>query len=230
MTKNIYAVGDIHGMLDMLKRLLDKIELNSDDTIIFLGDYTDRGPDSFEVIDFLIKLKSYFNCVFLRGNHEELLCDYIIGNNKNMFLSNGGEKTIESYQRNGFDISEFIPSVKGVFPESHTKFLNELRLLYETDEYIFVHAGIKLVYINNIWKYADSSEQNIESLLWSREFHRFGRTVYKGPKTVIFGHTPYNKIRYTSHAICIDTGAGYPQGGILSCIRLPDKKIFQARQ
>jgi len=227
MTKNIYAVGDIHGMLNHLKRLLDKIELNSDDTIVFLGDYTDRGPDSFEVIDFLIKLKDYFNCIFLQGNHEELLYEYITGVNQNMFLSNGGEETIESYQRNGFDISEFTPPAKRTFPKSHAKFLDGLHLLYETSEYIFVHAGIKLTYIDDVWKYADSSKQDIESLLWSREFHRFGRTVYKGPKTVIFGHTPYDKVRFTSHAVCIDTGACYPNSGVLSCIRLPDKKIFQ---
>jgi len=228
MERNFYVIADIHGMLNKLKNLLEKIQPTNKDTLVFLGDYIDRGPDSFELIEFLINLKNKFDCIFLQGNHESMLYEYMVGCGAVAYLSNGGGETIESYKRNGFDISDSIESSERGIPESHANFFDELSMLYETPGYIFVHAGIKLIYENDTYKCADSSKQDENSLLWSREFHRFGRCVYKGPKTVIFGHTPWDDVRITDFAVCIDTGACYPQSGKLTCIRLPDKKIFQA--
>ena len=72
-----FAVGDIHGCLHLLKKLIDIIQPTNEDTIIFLGDYIDRGPDSKGVIDFLIDLKDKTNCIFLIGNHEDMMLQYL---------------------------------------------------------------------------------------------------------------------------------------------------------
>lgn len=228
MQKNIYAIGDIHGMLDNLKELLDNISPTDKDTLVFLGDYYDRGPDSFELINFLIELNKKLDCIFLQGNHEDMFREYLAGNNEQMYLYNGGDKTIESYKQNGFNLSDSLELKDRAIPKEHGKFLDNLFMLYETADYIFVHAGIKLIYEDDTYKYADSSKQNEDYLLWDREFHRFGRCVYKGPKTVIFGHTPWSTVRFTDYAVCIDTGCGY-RDGFLSCIRLPEKKLIQTK-
>lgn len=73
----LIAIGDIHGCAITMDALLDRIQPGPDDTLIFIGDYIDRGPDSKGVIDRLIRLREEQECVFLRGNHEELLLGYL---------------------------------------------------------------------------------------------------------------------------------------------------------
>jgi len=87
--EKIFAIGDIHGCFDKLCALMDKIKIDrSKDTLLFLGDYIDRGPDSFDVIEYLIDLKKHFQkIVFLKGNHEEMLEKYLSGK-KQAYLSN----------------------------------------------------------------------------------------------------------------------------------------------
>jgi serine/threonine protein phosphatase 1 len=193
-------------------------DIESDDLIIFLGDYLDRGPKSFEVIEFLLKLKSENNIVCLLGNHEDMFCRFIsVGDNYNNYMAIGGRYTIKSYEKN---LKEFI------IPESHKGFYNSLKLYYETDSFIAVHAGLNP-------KVRNITEQTRRDLIWIREdFYSYNR---RWEKTVIFGHTPtifINKSRDVyidneRNIIGIDTNA-MSEGFPLTCIRMPDGKIYKA--
>ncbi len=138
MTK-IFAIGDIHGCFNKLVSLMDKVNIDfNQDTIVFMGDYIDRGPDSFEVVEYLMHLKKkYSNIVLLKGNHEEMLLNYLSGSDRYLYLSNGGQQTIESYMDRPYNIKA------GPIPSDHLDFIKSLDLFYETEDYIFVHAGLK---------------------------------------------------------------------------------------
>ena len=218
--EKFYLVGDIHGQLSKLENLFSKIEQDNeaDDLIIFLGDYIDRGPQSFEVIEFLLKLNSGHNIVCLMGNHEDMFLRFVsVGDNYNNYMANGGKYTIKSYIRNNKDFK---------IPESHKKFYNSLKLYYEGESFIAVHAGIN-PRVKNI------TDQERDELIWIRkDFYQYDK---KWDKTIVFGHTPtiyINKskdvyIDNERNIIGIDTNA-MSEGFPLSCIRLPDRKIYQA--
>ena len=210
MGGSIYAIGDIHGCLDKLKALLRKIDLDPDcDQLVFLGDYIDRGPHAFEVVSCLIQLKAAMpDAVFLKGNHEEMFAQYLSGIDRDIFVANGGHATLDSYlkhreHKNG----DLIPS-------DHLRFFASLRLYYETDDYIFVHAGLR--------EDVPLELQRSEDLLWIRDAfissdHDFG-------KRVIFGHTPFNRPLVQPNKIGVDTGAVY--GNRLTCVKLPEVDFF----
>lgn len=94
---SIIAIGDIHGCPLSLDALLEKVAPTAEDTLLFIGDYIDRGPDSKGVIDRLIKLNDEHNCIFLRGNHEELLLGYLDRGEYDLWAINGGIQTLASY-------------------------------------------------------------------------------------------------------------------------------------
>jgi len=206
---SIFAVGDIHGCYDKLQALLKKIPLKEGDKLIFLGDYIDRGSCSKEVVDLILSLQKKMgnNLVCLKGNHEKMFLDYLAGINIELFLANGGMATIKSYSKDGnFFISE-----------EHLLFFKHLRLYYETEDYIFVHAGI--------YPGRALSEQKEDDLLWIR-----GEFIYSDfdiKKKVIFGHTPSRSFipYFDKSKIGIDTGAVY--GGFLTAIKLPEEEIYQ---
>lgn len=215
-----YIIGDIHGMLYKLESLYDEIckLITVDDTVIFLGDYIDRGPHSFEVIEFLFSVSEAHRTVFLKGNHEDMFLNFLYGHDtSNIFIINGGDATLRSYKEN--------VQYAGV-PERHIEFFKSLSLYYEHDDFIAVHAGISP-------RYGSVELQPEQDCLWIRE--EFFRNPRKWEKTVIFGHTPTMYISQDfgvvyndpeKNIIGIDTGAVY--GGYLSCIRMPDKAIFQS--
>jgi serine/threonine protein phosphatase 1 len=215
----LIAIGDIHGCLNPLTALVEKISPTKDDTLIFLGDYVDRGPDSKGVIDYLLKLRDAINCVFLMGNHEVMMLDYLdFGSNSNWDV-NGGKSTLDSY-RDGGDFH---------IPESHIKFLSECKFYYETEKYFFVHGGLKPT---------RSIAQNLKYLkpidfVWEREHldpeHLF-RQDYPWEKTVVCGHTPRPEPVILDKLISLDTGCVYnqsPELGRLTAIRLPSLEIVQ---
>jgi serine/threonine protein phosphatase 1 len=204
----IFAIGDIHGCLDKLKTLLGMIQVNWDkDLMVFLGDYVDRGPDSRGVIELLIDLRKKHTerLICLKGNHEWMFTQFLKGEDHDLFLLNGGRKTLESYmvKESGIEI-----------PRSHRDFLDHLDLYYETDDYIFVHAGLR--------PYISISEQNPEDLIWIRS-HFLGSS-YDWGKRVIFGHTPFSVPFIEANKVGIDTGVVY--GGRLTCLVLPDFKFI----
>ncbi len=206
----LYAVGDIHGCYDKLKSLLSKLPLSDEDLLIFLGDYIDRGPDSRKVIDYLLELKMnrQDKVIFLKGNHEKMFLDYLNGKNKELFLLNGGQSTIEQYEEEGV--------LK--IPDAHLDFFHSLKTIYVTEKYVFVHAGLKPA-VSIDW-------QQDDDLLWIRGDFIFSDFDFK--KKVIFGHTPMKSFQpfFDKNKIGIDTGAVY--GGFLTAIQLPEEKIYQA--
>ncbi|MDI6616808.1 MAG: metallophosphoesterase family protein, partial [Syntrophaceae bacterium] len=139
--RKIFAIGDIHGCLPKLKALIPQIGMDRDaDTLVFIGDYIDRGPDPKGVVDFVLDLKKRMRTVIcLKGNHEEMFLDYLChGRGREVYLLNGGDATIASYGYRGT-----AAGMKINVPDSHRDFFHSLLLWYETDEYIFVHAGLR---------------------------------------------------------------------------------------
>ena len=213
MTGRILAIGDVHGCNRRLRRLLDRIEVDPHaDTLVFVGDYLDRGPDVRGTIDTLKELKkTCSNVICLRGNHEAMFLDfYRGGRGEALFLYNSGMSTLDSY---GITLAEARSG--GGFPENDLRFLDSLPHFYETGEYFFVHAGVRPGIL--------LSEQSPEDLLWIR--HEFIESDENFGRTVVFGHTPLPEPLIEKNKIGIDTGAVY--GGRLTCIELPSRKIYQ---
>lgn len=197
-----YVIGDIHGCLQPLQRLLAKVAPAPGSELVFIGDYIDRGPHSREVVEHLLGLP--YHSVFLLGNHEKMLLDYLAGKDPGIFLPNGGLATLQSY---GSD----FPRI----PPAHLAFFHDLRPMYETPDYLFVHAGIRPL--------VPVEKQTLEDLVWIRqEFFRF---VGRFPKPVVFGHTPLREVLLQPDRIGIDTGCVY--GGKLTCLKLPSREIIQ---
>jgi serine/threonine protein phosphatase 1 len=204
-----FAIGDIHGNLPHLEQLLEEIKpaFNlRNDTLVFLGDYIDRGPGSQGVVDFILRLRREFpHVVCLKGNHEAMLLDWLLnGENYDLYLANGGGATIRSY------------SLEGEFklPQEHVDFFTSLLLYYETERYIFVHAGMKAG--------IPLEEQDPHDLIWIRD--EFILSPQDFGKTVIFGHTPLQRVYIAPNKIGIDTGAVY--GGKLTCLELPARRFY----
>jgi serine/threonine protein phosphatase 1 len=213
MRGRIFAIGDIHGCLSRLEDLMLRIDIDrEEDTLVFVGDYIDRGPDSKGVIDYILEMKRTIkNVICLLGNHEQMFLNYILHRcDEDLYLGNGGMTTLASY---GFSDagSRHYP----VLPDDHRHFFSELSLYYETEAYIFAHAGLRPA--------TPLPEQDPEDLIWIRQ--EFISSAYDFGKTVIFGHTPLFKPLIEPNKIGIDTGAVY--GGKLTCIELPEKRIHQ---
>ena len=208
--ERMFAVGDIHGCLDKLVSLMDIIDVDlKKETLVFMGDYIDRGPHSKEVVDYLIDVARGGNrVVFLKGNHELMLQNYLSGEDKLSFLYNGGEATLRSYMKAG-GLNE-----ANLIPPEHLEFFDNLRLYYETENYIFVHGGLKA----NI----PLEHQDEWDMLWMRD--EFIYSDFDFGKLVIFGHTPFREPLILDNKIGIDTGAVY--GNKLTCVELSAMKFF----
>lgn len=194
-------IGDIHGCLKPLQRLMAQVRPSEADELIFLGDYVDRGPDSRGVIDYLLTVQGRHT--FLMGNHERMFLDFVQGKERSLFLYNGGTATIESYG-----------GLRRI-PATHLTFLDRLKLYYETDDYLFVHAGIR--------PGIPLEEQDESDLLWIREEFYAHSGHY--PKTVVFGHTPMREVLMENDRIGIDTACVY--GNKLTCLILPSCEVIQ---
>jgi serine/threonine protein phosphatase 1 len=214
MTGRLLAIGDVHGCNGLLKQLLGRIAFDpSADTLVFVGDYLDRGPDVRGVIETLLALQEASpHVICLKGNHEAMFLNYYLeGRGEELFLFNSGMSTLDSY---GLSIAE---ARKGTgFPESHLRFLASLPVSYETDDYFFVHAGLR--------PGVPRSGQSPDDLLWIR--HEFIESEEDFGRIVVFGHTPLPEPLIEKNKIGIDTGAVY--GGRLTCIELPSLRFFQA--
>jgi len=203
----LLAIGDIHGCLQQLGELLSLVAPTSQDQVVFLGDYVDRGPDSAGVIDYLIEFGERFPAtVFLRGNHEQMFTDYLGGLDPAAFLLNGGLKTLSSYHDRGL----------WPLPQSHHDFLDTLVNFYQTDDCIFVHAGLR--------PGVTLAEQDTSDLLWIRR--EFITSDYDWGKTVIYGHTPLEQPFLGETRLGIDTGCVY--GRQLTCCEVRTKRFWQA--
>lgn len=205
------VIGDIHGCAASLIKLLNKVT-DMAETIVFLGDYVDRGPDSRQVIDTLLHLrKTHPRPIFLKGNHELMFYDYLIGADMTSFLRVGGRQTLVSY-----DIStEIKKNIPDLLPPGHASFIENLPMLYEDQHAIYVHAGLQ--------PGRHLSQQTSQWCLWARD--EFINSSWDFGKPVIFGHTPFDEPLIQANKTGIDTGAVY--GGTLTALILPDMEFIQ---
>jgi serine/threonine protein phosphatase 1 len=230
-----FVVGDIHGRCAQLLNLLDMLPRDpKTDTLVFLGDLIDRGADAPGCVDHILKMtrENPERVICLRGNHEQMLMDFLAGQNT-IWLTpvTGGERTFEQYtgQSPWSDREQDLEDVRimfeQAFPVEHLEFMRSLPFYYEDAHAIYVHAGL------DEGKHPSESSQT--SLLWMRDMDFYKN--YRG-KPCVFGHTPTPLLPlrgrlgrhgiYISHsAVGLDTG--YNHQSPLSCLSLPEFNLYQ---
>lgn len=218
-------ISDLHGMYDHFIRLLDKVNFNpTQDKLILLGDYVDRGRKSKQVLDKVMELVNTYDAIALIGNHDKMFLDWLLTNdgmNEFNFFRNGGLQTVESYCGLDFIDSgiDTLKAKKFILDnyQHHIKFLIELPYFHETDEYIFVHAGFNPLYEN--WRLTPHEE-----MIWIRDEFHHGKV--QTDKTIVFGHTPCVNLHgkpdvwFSEGKIGIDGGAAY--GYQLNCLEISE--------
>lgn len=208
------VIGDIHGCHAALQQLLPLVRHQAD-TIVFLGDYVDRGPSSREVLTTLIRLtKEHANIVPLLGNHDQLFLQYLEGEDRAasaLFLRVGGVETLASY---GLSATAQPAEIAQHVPPEHIAFLQSLPYFWEDEHAIYVHAGLQ--------PGRHLSQQSSQWCLWAR--NSFLQTTCNFGKPVVFGHTVFPEPLMQDDKIGIDTGAVY--GGRLTALLLPEKKLI----
>jgi serine/threonine protein phosphatase 1 len=218
--RRLFAVGDIHGCVDEITTLIEyltaKKDLNSEDLLVFMGDYIDRGRSSKGVVDLCLSLKAKWpDTVFLKGNHEDMLLDFLGlgGQGGDVYLANGGQAFFASYGIEPFGpLSDIIERI----PKDHLEFFKGLELAVMVAEFLFVHAGV----------HPDKSleQQDAEDLLWIRK--EFVQGQHQLGKTVVFGHTAFNQVFVDlPYKIGVDTGAIF--GNQLSIVELVHGDFYQ---
>jgi serine/threonine protein phosphatase 1 len=210
MLSRTIAIGDIHGCSAALDALLDAIRPRPEDTIVTLGDYINRGPNSRGVLDRLIRLSNQCCLVPLLGNHDQKLLEARSGLHPTTWLGMGGIATLDSYGP-GRDLD--------LIPDEHFKFLDGCLDYHETDGHIFVHA--------NYYDQLPMDEQPALMLRWESL-----RDTTPGPhvsgKIVIVGHTSQKsgEILDLGHLVCIDTYCH--GGGWLTALDVKTGEVWQA--
>lgn len=198
-----------------MEALLDRLAPFRDRQFVFVGDYIDRGPDSKKVVDRLLELQEEVDCIFLRGNHEQMLLDALNSGNRSLWVMNGGRTTLESYN---------IRDLSSGFPEDHLRFYKNTRLYYNTDDYFFVHAGVSPA--KTIEESIDSNS-GVQEFLWERSHLDAIETAWE--KKVVFGHTPRPRPLQKDRMIGIDTGCVFKKRGFgkLTAVKLPEEEFIQ---
>ena len=222
----LYAIGDIHGRADLLDDMLRRIESDARATgpaerltLVFLGDYVDRGSDSRAVVERLLSgLPRGFETHFLKGNHEAMLLDFLQEPQRlEHWLMNGGEATMCSYGvdteclwRLGAAAEAWRDAFAKCLPEAHLEFLKSLKLSVSFGDYLFVHAGVK--------PGVPLAAQQEEDLIWIRG--PFLNCAEPFGKIVVHGHTPGKAPVRRANRIGIDTGACFTNR--LTALKLKD--------
>lgn len=249
MAGRTFAIGDVHGDLEQLRLLFTRLpRLAAGDTVVFLGDYVDRGPDSAGVVAFVRELMrtSPARIVALRGNHEDAWLT-IAERGWPEFLLPRGNGCYESYRSfsgmmppGEYDLptpAEFDAMSKAAFlPPDVLAWMRELPLFYEDEHAIYVHAGIK----RDGDRFPHPSEVDPpRALLWLRDRDFFAN--YRG-KLVVFGHTTTRMLpnELSTHTpddptdlwagpacVGLDTGCG--KGGFLTAFELPAREVYETR-
>ena len=208
----VIAIGDIHGHAKALAALVELVRPTGCDTVVTLGDYVDRGPDTKGVLEQLIRLQNRCQLIPLMGNHEEMMLGAEEGRSDFEFwMKFGGDAALDSYGPGR--------TMTGV-PREHWEFLRGLPLYYESDGHFFAHANYAP---NQPW-----NRQSSQVLLWLDLADLPGRH-YSG-KTAIVGHTPQKngRILDLGYLKCIDTGCGH--GGLLTALDVKSGRIWQVTE
>lgn len=223
------VIGDIHGGLRAVKQVLERASPAPDDRLIFIGDYVDGWSEAFETIDYLIALSTRYDCLFIRGNHDELLSEYLeTGQARELWLMHGGQSSLQSYADRETEEKS-----------THLRFLRDLKNYHiDRENRLFVHAGFtnlhgpeheyypNLVYWDRtLWEMACSVDPCLEreSLLYPKRLNLF--------KEIYIGHTPVSRIGQKKPANCanvwnVDTGAAFK--GRLSILDTDTKQVWQS--
>lgn len=243
----IYCVGDIHGCLDKLNNLLNKLNIQPTDTVICLGDYVDRGPDSYGVIERLLQLKQECKCIFLCGNHDDCWFHdtlfregYDIEPTKlNKLLNNERRYTLwgqgarETYQ-------SYINA--GVNPEVHLPFYKMLEPYYvlelDGEKHLFVHGGYNRHELLE-------KQKNSSKLWWDRDLLGAAIAAYNriipedylfknkdGFKYIYVGHTPviywgYDRPTLFCNVWALDTGVGKHNDATLYALEITTQTLIK---
>jgi serine/threonine protein phosphatase 1 len=223
------VIGDIHGGLRALHQILERAKVTTADKLIFLGDYVDGWSQSPQVLDFLIELGQRQNCVFIRGNHDALLCSWLEESKDNLlWYKHGGESTVLAYEE-----------VNANTKKKHVEFLNALENYYlDEQNRLFIHAGFtnmngvdfeyfpKLFYWDRtLWETALALDpkMEIDSIFYPKRL-----TLYK---EIYIGHTPVSRIKQTipvqkATVWNVDTSAAFK--GPLTIMDIETKEFWQS--
>ena len=226
------VIGDIHGGLKAVIQVLERAKVTEADRLIFLGDYVDGWSEAPQLIDFLMELSQTNECIFIRGNHDELLLDWMLNDNKNidegMWFKHGGEATVLAYS-----------CVTNEKKQIHMEFLRSLKDYYlDENNRLFIHAGFtningveheyfpKMFYWDrSLWEMALSLDESIpeDSLYYPKRFSLYNE--------IYIGHTPVTKINeiVPINKACVwnvDTGAAFM--GPLTIMDVTTKEFWQS--
>ena len=226
------VIGDIHGGLKALIQVLQKAEIKQNDILIFLGDYVDGWSESPSVLDFLIALSEQQKCIFIRGNHDELLLDWLENRHENLkeelWFKHGGKATVDAYL-----------NISTETKQKHITFLKSLRNYYlDAENRLFIHAGFtnmngvsqeffpKLMYWDRtLWEVALCLDENMDknSPLYPKRLKIYSE--------IFIGHTPISKTEivpplYKNSVWNLDTGAAFL--GVLTIMDCNSKVFWQS--
>ncbi|MCW5520908.1 serine/threonine protein phosphatase [Aureitalea sp. L0-47] len=223
------VVGDIHGGLRALEQVLERAQVSSNDKVIFVGDYVDGWSENAETIRFLMNFSESYSCVFLRGNHDELVYNFLKkGDDRAMWLAHGGQASKDSYAK----LSEEEI-------EKHIAFYEALEYYHiDKENRLFLHAGFtnmhgpqheyypNMVYWDRtLWEMACSLDPDISS---DNPFYPRRLTLFR---EIYIGHTPVTRIgeitpQQKANVWNVDTGAAFK--GLLSIIDADSKEFWQS--
>jgi serine/threonine protein phosphatase 1 len=223
------VIGDIHAGVKALQQVLKKAAIKQGDLLVFLGDYVDGWSEAVETVNFLLEVQQNYRCIFLRGNHDDLCYHWLkTGEDNPLWLMNGGQATIDSYDRAGNEIKK-----------AHLPFYEGLRNYYlDKEQRLFLHAGFtnlkgvdfeyfsKTFYWDRtLWELALALDPKItkESLYYPKRLAHY--------KEIYIGHTPLSKIGKTephraANVWNIDTAAAYK--GPLTILDADTKEFWQS--
>ena len=227
--KRTLVIGDVHGGLKALKEVFQNAEVTTEDTLIFLGDYVDGWSESPQTLDFLIQLNDIHNCIILRGNHDDLLLNWLNTNKTNeKWLMHGGKSSIKAYEQ-----------VSKSHKRVHARFIESMQNYHiDSKNRLFVHAGFANLHGPEYEFYSNT-------VYWDRTLWEMALAVDKDLKPddpfypkrlklfseIYIGHTPTN--RYGKHTpmqaqnvFNLDTAAAYR--GPLTIMDVDSKEIWQS--
>ena len=229
---NTFVIGDIHGGLRALVQILERAKITTSDKLIFLGDYVDGWSESPQLINYLISLSQTYDCIFIRGNHDQLFLDYLETGNKKidegMWFKHGGKATVLAYK-----------NVSNDTISKHILFLKALQDFYiDNENRLFIHAGftnmsgVKYEYFpkmfywdRTLWETALAFNDNISELspYYPKRFLNY--------KEIFIGHTPTTRINSLipvnkANVWNVDTGAAFK--GKLTILNIETKDFWQS--
>ena len=223
------VIGDIHGGLKGLEQVIAQTTPNADDTLIFIGDYVDGWSESAATIQFLMELSGEHQCVFIRGNHDELLLEYLeTGNAKPMWLASGGESTRDNYL-----------ALSDEQRKSHIEFIKDMKTFHvDSSNKLYVHAGFTNIHgpqyeyyphlvswDRTLWETACALDPKMDtdSSLYPKRLKLF--------EEIFIGHTPVTRIGHNTpvaraNVWNVDTGAAFK--GRISILDADSKEFWQS--